>query len=150
MQDPLGVFAQHLQDLTLKKLRSLYAKTRAAMEQSLEISSTAESREFLAHRLAKLQRAAEKHLLKVGRSTTAPAAPVPRRTTLLCGLPWRFRVCRFTFDCALAGREVGGKLPRRNAQKVCWKSGSNSLTSVCVCVCALPFAPCGCCSSLRK
>lgn len=73
--------------------------------------------------------AAEKHIsraLQLQRrkaseaGTLAPEVPplsIQDAVPLLCGLPWQYRVHRFTFDCILAGREAGGKLPRRNAQK---------------------------------
>lgn len=97
--------------LGAKKLQSLYDKTREAMDVALEISSPVDAAVYLDQRLDQLRRAAEKHAPGKVQASDSSAQ-------LLCGVPWQIRVSKFSFDVTLAGREIGGKIPRRNATKV--------------------------------
>jgi hypothetical protein len=105
--------------LSLKKLRGIYAKVRGCLEQAVQMSSADDAMLFLFNRLEKLRRAAAKHIAKEsGRTNGVPGFSAnPRPSQMLCGLPLQHHVCRLSFECALAGRDVGTKWPRRNAQK---------------------------------
>lgn len=114
---------QHVKILKIKKLRGIYRKVREALEQAVQIPVAADSSVFLMQRLMHLRRAAEKHILRelkeAGKKVeeSSVAAVTNLYECLLRGIPFQFRVSRFAFDCALAGREVGTKWPRRNAMK---------------------------------
>ncbi len=115
----LGSNDLRLDFLSLKKLRGIYAKVRNALEQAVQMSSAGDALFFLIQRLEKLRGAAQKHIAKQSaRTNGVPGfAANPPLSHMLCGIPYQHHVYRCSFDCALAGRDMGTKWPRRNAQK---------------------------------